>query len=62
MLFELKADRAAFSGSVLASEGATVIACVAEVGTLSGLVMEPNNGTVTIEFGAMAAATAARHF
>ena len=62
MLFELKADRAAFSGSVLTSEGATLIACIAELGTLTGLVAEANNGNVTIEFGPMAAATAPRHF
>ena len=59
-LAELGEGRAAFSGAISAVKGADVIACIAEVGTLSGYVTEAGNGAVTIEFGAMAAATQAR--
>lgn len=57
---ELSEGRAAFAGPVAADQGTTVIACIAEVGALPGHVMESGNGTVMVEFGAMAAATAAR--
>lgn len=40
-------------------DGATVIRWIAKFGTLSGLVTKANKGRVAIEFGAMAAATAA---
>ena len=59
-LSELGKGRAAFSESVAANQGVDVIACIDGVGTLSGHVTEARNGTVIIEFGAMAAATAAR--
>jgi hypothetical protein len=59
-LSELREGRAAFSGSAAASQGGDVIACIADVGTLSGHVTAVQNGTIIIEFWAMAAATAAR--
>ncbi len=57
---DLNESHGAFVSTVSVSAGASVVACILGIGALPGRIVETNHGSVTIEFGAIAAAAAVR--